>query len=295
MVTMTPFEPRTMLNYQEPLSPWDAPRWAIGFSGSVPAKTTRTLDIGGVDEVVAEHQLVANVPESELVPFLIRSLSTRNLIADALGLPFGDAWFWIHEQRANLLPENTYGLPGDFDIICGVCRDGRPSFEFLCAIEVKRRRVASSGKAKSFPSGDGIDQAMALAELGFDRTLLAHCLVSERTARDPTGSTSMQGLLNAQNGLAAEATANRISARQTSFGQLLLSIGQGPNRDFRNSHAVIANLPRVPPTLPRQDSSLVQSDRALLVRSVAERIGSLRTGRHFSSTRGGRILDLEVD
>lgn len=284
---------RTLTNFSAPLTEFALARFAVQFAGTVPALSTRTIDAGGDPDELDKHGYVATVPEHTLVPFLVETQSTRLLLSQVLGLPPDSSWFWIHERRENLLPDNPVGKPGDFDIICGVLRDGRPSSEFLCGVEVKRRRVDPSGRAKAFPSGKGEAQVAGLVELGFDRSLLMHCLVSERTEYHPSASSTWQGMLNADNRDAARATASALSSSlPPGAGHAILMIGQGQNRDFRRSHTAIVRVPCAPPTTPRRDSTNIRANALRLRKNVARRLGENRTGSLFRSNRGGLIQTL---
>jgi hypothetical protein len=289
---MADFQSRTIDDFDAPVSEWKDSRFAVFFSEMIAAGETKTIDLGGEPEPFNEHPFVADVTERELVPFLASAISTRQLLTDALGMPSGQTWFWIGEERRTLLPGATLGKPGDFDIICGVLRDGRPSLEFLCGIEVKRRRVREDGSVKGFPSGTGETQAVGLVELGFDRSLLVHCLVSERRSYHPYAAPTWQGMMNAENSSAAAASTTLMHGKASGAGFMVLMIGQAERRDYRKSHTAIGHLATAPPTMPRRESAIVMGNRTVLRARVGVRLGASRTGRFFRSFSRGRIETL---
>jgi hypothetical protein len=101
-------------------------------------------------------------------------------------------------------------------------------------------------------------------------------------------------LLNADNPNAADAS-EALDIDRTGCGHLVLMLGQGAQRDFRQSHSVLARLPFAPPTRTGGDCTLSFAQRQRLSARVTERLGTNRAGRFFRTTKTGEIEILVPD
>jgi hypothetical protein len=64
-------------------------------------------------------------------------------------------------------------------LVWGNIRDGRPDFDCIACAEIKIGKVKTLADSGDFASGSGTTQAHFTARMGFDRTLLLHCIVRE--------------------------------------------------------------------------------------------------------------------
>lgn len=128
-----------------------------------------------------------SIIEQDLVRIAMSKEPVREAFAEALGI-FEPVWMLLGEDRRRIFPDDPVEKPGDFDIIAGPLRDGRPALDTIAMVEVKRSPVRADGKPKSRPSGLGTTQARVGASLGFDRVLLAHFVVGpDESLRTPQG------------------------------------------------------------------------------------------------------------
>ncbi len=144
--------------------------------------------LGTLDEAAQSPETIA---EAEMTRVAVAKQPLRGAIAEALG--FGEpVWMLLGEARARIFPDDPDGKPGDFDIMVGPLRDGRPALAPLGMVEVKRSPVRADGKPKSRPSGLGTTQARGGALLGFDRVLLAHFVLGpDESIRTPPGKVAI--------------------------------------------------------------------------------------------------------
>jgi hypothetical protein len=263
----------------EPLKdvqPWRENRFAVWDQITLPPGATRQFDFGG-EPISEAPRALAQFKEDELVWLLAPNEPFRVFLAQALGLPVQLAWFWVGEQRHALLPNAPAGKPGDFDVIAGVSRDGVIATDVLCGVEVKRRRIAEEGQLRAFPSGLGTSQATGLTELGFDRALLLHCLVSERGARVPGVARTWQGLHAADNLNASRASVEVVRRGPAPpYGLMTLELGHCTDVDPRRTLSAFAHLAWPPPTRPFALNPTIQNAADRLRDASRKRLGEHR-------------------
>lgn len=144
--------------------------------------------LGKPDETAPSPESIA---EGEMLRIAMTKEPLREALAEALGF-VEPVWMLLGEARARIFPNDPDGKPGDFDIIVGPLRNGRPLLDPLGMIEVKRSPVRADGKAKSRPSGLGTTQARCGAMLGFDRVLLVHFVLGpDESVRTPRGKVAI--------------------------------------------------------------------------------------------------------
>jgi hypothetical protein len=166
-----------------------------------------------------------------------------------------------------VIPQRPTGKPGDFDLICGPIVGGRIRYDYLAEAEVKIRRLGSEGDLRSSGSGQGTTQVRGAAELGFDRTLLLHFMVSP-TAAVPSGQVPTWDSYSGPSFSAMEKAAQQATQWEGS------SPPYGVAVHLAGSISPVAL--RAPPLRPLHDRADVRTAREQMERTLEPHLGSSR-------------------
>lgn len=248
-------------------------------SARIGAGATASITFAGGTEPGAK-QLIQFV-EKQLCDVLLDVFPARLFLLEALGWRASrDVWWLIDTKREVVLPESPTGRPGDFDIIVGPVHDGVVSFDELAEIEVKIRKVSRDGSPRSAPSGQGTTQAKGAAELGFDRVLLLHILVSEDRGLPPGYAPSWRAICNAQADRAMTAAMRKIQQTEADitapYGYAIASWGPAPAASPANTGAVFCPIVREAPLRPLHHRPEMAKNQSALRRGLEHLLGERR-------------------
>ncbi len=217
--------------------------------------------------------------EEPLVAAMVHVDPVRRFLLHELGLGERPAWILLAAPRSRVIPGRPDGKPGDFDLICGPIAGDRLRYDYLAEAEVKVRRLDQSGDLRRSGSGRGTTQARGAAELGFDRTLLLHFMVSPTVAppvgKEPTWDSYSGPSFSAMEAAAREALEYEAKT-EPPYGVALLGLGQVVGTDFQLAGAISPVSLRPPPFRPLHDQAAVRTARQEVERALESHLGSSR-------------------
>jgi hypothetical protein len=212
-----------------------------------------TLGTSGVIDFLGEPDPAAASPEtiaeSKLVSLAVDTVAVRQAICEALNLR-APAWMLVGVQRVRTFPNDALGKPGDFDVIVGELHEGKPCFERICLIEIKRSPVGSNGRPKNRPSGSGTTQARGGAKLGFDRVLLVHMVLGpDNSIQTPLGKACLP-----ENPTIVESTFKHVrrsdkSPSRRQYGLLIVEWARGRGAHLSRTGSVASTLAMLSPAI----------------------------------------------
>jgi hypothetical protein len=115
--------------------------------------------------------------ESEIVEQILANPLLCHRLLEPLGAQYPHCWMVSEILTRDAAGSWPNPLPGDLDIVCGGIIGGRADFDLISCVQVKIRKVKTFDQTGQFASGSGTKQSYWTARMGFDRTLLLHCIV----------------------------------------------------------------------------------------------------------------------
>jgi hypothetical protein len=241
----------------------------IPAGGTVPDRLT--FSFGATADDTVEETLV-ELGESEIIDRTLNNPELAGRLLSLFGLPYPKCWI-ITEVLTNEVSKSwQHDKPGDLDIVCGRMRNGKPDLEFIACAQVKIRRVKSLDDTGSFSSGAGTTQAHFTARMGFDRTLLLHCIVREPQPTTEGYAPSWNSILNADFERAARGCYGTIKQRfeqdRELYGFAWIGWGQAFGKRFETCGGLCVDLVHPPPLRPALDSSEAATSRAEITEAL---------------------------
>lgn len=241
-----------------------------------PGKPVAEFHFSGRSGTAKSH--LVEEAEGPLVASIVHVDAVRQFILQQLGLIDRPAWILLGAPRNLVIPQRPAGKPGDFDLICGPVAGGALRFDYLADAEVKIRRLDADGDLRSSGSGQGTAQARGAAELGFDRTLLLHLMVSA-SGELPPGRVPTWDTYAGPSFSAVETAANqarRWEGASPAYGLALLGLGEITGTDFHLAGSISPVAVRAPPFRPLHDQTAVRTARQHVERALEAHFGSSR-------------------
>jgi len=179
-------------------------------------------------------------------PQLIEQVLTNPLLVARLlehfEIHYPNCWIITEMLTRSASPSWSHPKPGDLDIVCGRMKNGHPDFDFICGAQVKIRKVKTLDETGNFASGTGTEQSHWTAKMGFDRTLLLHCIVRVPQAVPDGYAPSWNPIINADFERAAKSCYGTIRTRFEKTVSCTASAGSVGARRLANDGTCAAAL-----------------------------------------------------
>ena len=230
-----------------------------------------TFSFGADADDFVEERLF-ELAESEIIDRVLESPELARRLLSLLGLPYPECWIITALLTKEASRSWPHDKPGDLDIVGGRMQDGKPVLEYIACAQVKIRKVRDMDDTGSFSSGAGTTQAHFTARMGFDRTLLLHCIVREPQPLPEGYSPSWNSILNADFERAAKGCCGTIKRRfeqdRELYGFAWIGWGQAFGKRFNTCGGLCVDLVYPPPFRPALDSSESAETRVEVAETV---------------------------
>lgn len=233
----------------------------------------------GADGQSADEGHLFDLGESEIIEQVLTNRELSQRLLTFLGVEYPNCWIVTEILTKDLSTSWSHTKPGDLDLVCGNVRDGRPDFSYIACAQIKIRKVKTLAETGHFASGSGTTQAHFTARMGFDRTLLLHCIVREPQPTPEGYAPSWNPIINADFERAAKGCFGTIRKRleddRELYGFGWVGWGQAYGKGWQTCGGYAVDLVYPPPHRPTVDSTeairtraeLMESLRGLLARS----------------------------
>jgi hypothetical protein len=189
-----------------------------------------------------------------------------------LEIQYPNCWIVTEMPTRDATESWPHPKPGDLDIICGRMRNGKPDLDYITCVQVKIRKVKSFDETGDFASGSGTTQARWTAKMGFDRTLLLHCIVRIPQPLPEGYAPSWNSIVNTDFERAAKSCFGVIRERcerdRELYGYGWIGWCQAFGNSWKTCGGMSVDLVYPPPHRPTLDSEEAMSTRTEIVKSI---------------------------
>jgi hypothetical protein len=253
----------------ENISIYDTVRLAPG--GKFPE---RMLLSYGADSKDAQQESLFDLGESEIIEQVLADATLSQRLLGLLGIEYPDCWIVTEVLTKDLARSWHEPKPGDLDLVCGNMRNGRPGFDYITCTQVKIRKAKTLADSGDFASGSGTAQAHFTALMGFDRTLLLHCIVREPQPTPEGYAPSWNPIINTDFERAAKGCFGTIRRRleddRELYGYAWLGWGQAFGKAWQTCGGYAIDLVYPPRYRPALDSTEAIRSRGEMVESLRQ-------------------------
>jgi hypothetical protein len=244
---------------------------SVHFSAGERLPERITFTFGANADGMPDERLF-DLAETEIIKEILKNPLLSARLLKHLDIQYPNCWILTEMLTSDASRSWPHSKPGDLDIICGRMRDGAPEFDFITCIQVKIRKVKSFDETGDFASGSGTTQAHWTAMMGFDRTLLLHCIVRIPQPLPDGFDPSWNSIVNTDFERAAKSCFGVIRKRfeqdRELYGYAWMGWGQAFGNHWETCGGLSVDLVYPPPHRPALDSAEATKTRTEVVDAV---------------------------
>lgn len=240
-----------------------------------------TFSFGADSDGLSEERLF-DLGESEIIEEILTNPLLCHEFWNHFEIQYPNCWIITEILTKAATRSWSHSKPGDLDIVCGRIINGRPEFDFIACIQVKIRKVKTFDETGAFASGSGTAQAHWTAKMGFDRTLLLHCIVRIPQPLPEGYAPSWNAVVNADFKRAANGCfgviRDKFERDRELYGYGWIGWGQALKNHWNTCGGLTVDLVYSPPHRPTLDSSEAVQSRAEMIEFFRRLISNQETG-----------------
>lgn len=250
-----------------PITIYDSVRIPTGVR--IPGRISFTFGAGS--DGMPEERLF-DLAETEIIEEIITSPLLCTRLLECLDIQYPNYWIVTEMLTKEAAGSWPHSKPGDLDMVCGRMRHGKPDLDFITCVQVKIRKVKSFVETGDFASGSGTTQAHWTAKMGFDRTLLLHCIVRIPQPLPDGYAPSWNSIVNADFERAAKSCFGVIREKferdRELYGYGWIGWGQACGNSWKTCGGLAVDLVYPPPHRPAFDSEEARQTRTEVAQSI---------------------------